>query len=105
MYLIHVFLTSVAVDRCNLSTSWFKEIYPHNSGLWYLICNEVEKKWETLNSVNSQYFFVYSQDKKKSEEIEIKNEFALNEVVSEITPPDGSNRREISLSIRIRGIN
>ncbi|GBB91756.1 hypothetical protein RclHR1_19110004 [Rhizophagus clarus] len=94
---------SQVVVRCNLSTSWFKEIYPHNSGLWYLICNEVEKKWETLNSGNSQYFFVYSQDKKKSEEIEIKNEFALNKVVGKITPSEGSDERAISLSIRIRG--
>ena len=35
-------------------------------------------EWETLSSENSQYCFVYSQDKKKSEEEEIKNEFALN---------------------------
>ena len=99
-----MFFLSVVVVRCNLSTSWYKEIYPHNSGLWYLICNGVEKKWETLNSVNSQYFFVYSQDKKKSEEIEIY-EFALNKVVGKITPPEGSDERAISLSIRVRGIN
>jgi hypothetical protein len=42
---------------------------------------------------------VYSQDKKKSEEIEIKNEFALNKVVGKITPPEGSDERAISLSI------
>ncbi|GES94168.1 hypothetical protein GLOIN_2v643587 [Rhizophagus clarus] len=93
--------TDPLVVRYPLSDS--QEIYPHNSGLWYLICNEVEKKWETLNSGNSQYFFVYSQDKKKSEEIEIKNEFALNKVVGKITPSEGSDERAISLSIRIRG--
>ena len=99
----HVFLPSVVVVHCNLYTSWYKERFPHNSGLWYLIRHEAEMKWETLSSDNSQYFFVYSQDKKKSEEEQIKNEFALNKIVEKIQPPDNSNERAISLSIRVKG--
>ena len=83
--------------------SWYKQPFPHTSGLWYLIRHEAEKKWETLSSGSSKYFFVYSQDKKKSEEIEIKNEFALNKTVAKIQPPEGGDERAISLSIRVEG--
>ncbi|CAI2173462.1 5985_t:CDS:2 [Funneliformis geosporum] len=80
-------------------------VYPHhgikkgfhtNSGLWYLIRYEAETKWETLSSGNSQY-------KKESEEEVIKNEFALNKIVAKIKPPEGSDEREISLSIQVKG--
>ncbi|CAI2197633.1 12340_t:CDS:2, partial [Funneliformis geosporum] len=94
---------SQVVVRCSLSTSWYKERLPHNSGLWYLIRYEAETKWETLSSGNSQYFFVYSKDKKKSEEEVIKNEFSLNNIVAKIKPSEGSDEREISLSIRVKG--
>jgi hypothetical protein len=49
---------------------------------------------------------VYSQDrkdKKKSKEIEIKNELALNKTVAKIQPPEGGDERAISLSIRVEG--
>ncbi|CAG8467125.1 5052_t:CDS:2, partial [Funneliformis caledonium] len=94
---------SQVVVRCNLSTSWYKERFPHSSGLWYLIRHKAEKKWETLSSDNSQYFFVYSQDRKKSEEEEIENEFALNKIVKKIQPPENSDERAINLTIRVEG--
>ncbi|POG62186.1 hypothetical protein GLOIN_2v643587 [Rhizophagus irregularis DAOM 181602=DAOM 197198] len=92
---------SQVVVRCNLFTSWYKKRFPHNSGLWYLIRHGVETKWENLR--NSQYFFVYSQDNKKSEEEQIMNEFALNNIVANIQPSEDSDEREISLSIRVKG--
>ena len=60
-------------------------------------------KFEALSSDNSQYFFVYSQDKKKSTEEEIEDEFALNKIVEKIQPPENSDERAISLSIRVKG--
>ncbi|CAB4418382.1 unnamed protein product [Rhizophagus irregularis] len=92
---------SQVVVRCNLFTTWYKKRFPHNSGLWYLIRHEAETKWENLR--NSQYFFVYSQDNKKSEEEQIMNEFALNNIVANIQPSEDSDEREISLSIRVKG--
>jgi hypothetical protein len=46
---------------------------------------------------------VYSQGKEKSDEETINNEFAFNRTVAKIKPPEDSDERAISLSIRIKG--
>ena len=47
---------------------------------------------------------MYSQDKKKSTEVGIEDEFALNSIVAKIQPPENSDERTISLSIRVKGL-
>ena len=73
----------VVIVHCNLSVSWFKSIFPHTSGLWCLLCHEAETNFETLRAGNPSYFFVYSEDKKKSGEIQVENDIALNKIHSE----------------------
>ena len=94
------------VIRCNLSTSWFRESFPHSTGLWYLLCEAAEKKFETLQPAHTEYFFVYTESNTtpgNRQEAQIRNAYQLNTLVEEIQP-DNRGRRELSLSIRVEGL-
>ena len=95
------------VIRCNLSTSWFRELFPHSTGLWYLLCEAAENKFETLQPAHTEYFFVYTESNttpgNRQEVLQIRNAYQLNTLVEEIQP-DNIGRRELSLSIRVQGL-
>ncbi|CAG8746666.1 1937_t:CDS:2, partial [Cetraspora pellucida] len=64
--------TSTIIVRCNLSTSWFKSSFPHNSGFWYLVRNVAESKFQTLRLDTVQYSFIHNENNSKQQ---IENEF------------------------------
>jgi hypothetical protein len=84
------------VIRCNLSNSWFRQQWPHSSGLWHILRAAALEHFSPLNG--SEFFFVV----KDPAEQQITNEFQFNRVVQKAQIND-ENERQISLSVRIKG--
>lgn len=94
---------SEVIIRCNFSTCWFKKRFPQDSGLWYILHDVAKKKFEYLTVGDPSYYFVYNEDKKKNGDEEIDNEFAFNKIIEDIELT-GNCKREINISIRIKGL-
>ncbi|CAG8836031.1 23970_t:CDS:2, partial [Racocetra persica] len=88
--------TSTVIVRCNLSTSWFKSSFPHTSGLWYLVRNVAESKFQTLRLDTVQYSFIHNENNNKQQ---IENEFQFNEIIA----PNEKGKREVNISIQVTG--
>ncbi|CAG8832265.1 10939_t:CDS:2, partial [Cetraspora pellucida] len=91
--------TSTVIVRCNLSTSWFKSSFPHTSGLWYLVRNVAESKFQTLRLDTVQYSFIHNEKNSKQQ---IENEFQFNEIIADIQPNE-KGKREVNISIQVTG--
>ncbi|CAG8776810.1 9821_t:CDS:2, partial [Gigaspora rosea] len=91
--------TSTVIVRCNLSTSWFKSSFPHTSGLWYLVRNVAESKFQTLRLDTVQYSFIHNENNSKQQ---IENEFQFNKMITKIKP-NCEDEREVSISIQVTG--
>ncbi|CAG8719228.1 8824_t:CDS:2 [Racocetra persica] len=91
--------TSTVIVRCNFSTSWFKSSFSHTSGLWYLVRNVAESKFQTLRLDKVQYSFIYNEINGK---LQIENEFQFNKMISNIEP-NCKDEREVSISIQVTG--
>ncbi|CAG8647254.1 1897_t:CDS:1 [Paraglomus occultum] len=84
------------VIRCNLSNSWFRQDWPHSSGLWHLLRAAALARFSPLDG--SDFFFVVKDPVEK----EITNEFQFNSVIQDASTDD-NNKRQISISIRVKG--
>ncbi|CAG8532317.1 10589_t:CDS:2 [Ambispora leptoticha] len=74
---------------------WFRQRWPHSSGLWHLVRATVLEHFSSLNS--SESFFVV-----KDPVEEIISEFQFNRVIQK-APTDNNNERQISISIQVKG--
>ncbi|CAG8647844.1 198_t:CDS:1 [Ambispora leptoticha] len=90
------FTDCTVVIRCNLSNSWFRQDWPHSSGLWHLLRAAALARFSPLDG--SDFFFMVKDPVEK----EITNEFQFNRVIQK-APINDENERQISISIRVEG--
>ena len=81
--------------RCYFSTSWLEQRLPHSTGVWHILRNKAEDKFEDLKG-RSKYKFVENLGNGKKG-VELGDEVQFNVWLEDVTA--GNNKPTVCLSI------